>query len=98
MKMQCTWKNIEIEKKPAKKEKAMLEDIITKDNHVGKKWSPRHKIVRETTTVNPVVEVRRSNKVIWPPHMFSPSVNYLLLNDNGEPLCYHETLQMSDST
>ena len=69
----------------------MLEDI-TKDNLVGKSECPRDIIVEETTYVMPIVEVRRSNKVIRPSHIFSPLDSYLLLTDDGKPLCYHEAL------
>ena len=40
----------------------------------------------------PVAEVRRSSKNIRPPHRYSPTLNYLLLTDGGEPECYDEAL------
>ena len=45
-----------------------------------------------------VAEVRRSSKNIRPPHRYSPTLNYLLLTDGGEPECYDETLQDENSS
>ena len=45
----------------------------------------------------PVAEVRRSSRNIRPPHHYSPTLNYLLLTDGGEPKCYHEALQDENS-
>ena len=38
----------------------------------------------------PVAEVRRSSRNIRPPHRYSPTLNYLLLTDGGEPECYDQ--------
>ena len=46
----------------------------------------------------PVAEVRRSSRNIRPPHRYSPSLNYLLLTDGGEPECYDEALQDKNSS
>ena len=43
----------------------------------------------------PVALVRRSSRNIRPPHRYSPTLNYLLLTDDGEPECYDEALQVS---
>ena len=40
----------------------------------------------------PVAEVRRSSRNIRRPHHYSPTLNYLLLTDGGEPKCYDEAL------
>ena len=40
-----------------------------------------------------VAEVRRSSRNIRPPHRYSPTLNYLLLTDDGELECYDEALQ-----
>ena len=45
-----------------------------------------------------VVEVRRSSRNITPLHRYSPTINYLLLTDGGEPECYDETLQDENSS
>ena len=45
-----------------------------------------------------VAEVRRSSKNIRPPHRYSPTLNYLLLTDDGEPECYDEALQDENSS
>ncbi|KAI3764834.1 hypothetical protein L2E82_14851 [Cichorium intybus] len=41
--------------------------------------------------------VRRSTRVRRPPVRYSPSANYLLLTENGEPESYPEALRMKDS-
>ena len=45
-----------------------------------------------------VAEVRRSSKTIKPPQHYSPTLNYLLLTDGGEPECYDEVLQDENSS
>lgn len=85
-----------MKKKPVEKEKAILEGI-TEDDLAGKSGTLGGSIIEETTPVTSIVEVRRSNRVSRPPQRFSPSANYLLLTDEGEPLCYHEALQMDDA-
>jgi len=54
--------------------------------------------VKETTHVTLVVKVRISNKVVGLPPTFSPSVNYILLTDDRELVCYHKALEMDDTT
>ena len=46
----------------------------------------------------PLAEVCRSSKTIRPPQRYSPTLNYLLLTDGGEPECYGETLQDDNSS
>ena len=46
----------------------------------------------------PVAEVRRFSRNIRPPHRYSPTPNYLLLIDRGEPECYDEALQDENSS
>ena len=46
----------------------------------------------------PVVEVQRSSRNIRPPHRYSPTLNYLLLTDGGEPECYDKALQDENSS
>ena len=46
----------------------------------------------------PVAEVRRSSRNIRLPHRYSPTLNYLLLTDGGEPKCYDEALQDENSS
>ncbi|KAI3767934.1 hypothetical protein L2E82_18363 [Cichorium intybus] len=41
--------------------------------------------------------IRRSTRVRRPPVRYSPSANYLLLTENGEPESYPEALRMKDS-
>ena len=45
-----------------------------------------------------VAEVRRSSRNTRPPHRYSPTLNYLLLIDGGEPKCYDEALQDENSS
>ena len=40
----------------------------------------------------PVAEVRRSSRNIRPPQRYSPTLNYLLLTNDGEPESYDEAL------
>ena len=40
----------------------------------------------------PIAEVCRSSRNIRPPHRYSPTLNYLLLTNGGEPECYDEAL------
>jgi hypothetical protein len=47
--------------------------------------------------VTPQVQPRRSSRVIRPPERYSPSVNYILLTENGEPECYSEAMELKDS-
>ena len=47
---------------------------------------------------NPVAEVRRSSRNIRPPYRYSPTLNYLLLTNGGEPECYDEALQDENSS
>jgi len=53
----------------------MLEGI-TKHDLARETGSPRDSTIEETSHATLVVEVRRSNKVIRPPHKLSPSTNY----------------------
>ena len=46
----------------------------------------------------PVAKVRKSSKNIRPPHRYSPTLNYLLLTDGGEPECHDEVLQDENSS
>ena len=45
-----------------------------------------------------VAKVRRSSKNIRPPQRYSPTLNYFLLIDGGEPECYDEVLQDENSS
>ncbi|CAH9052071.1 unnamed protein product, partial [Cuscuta epithymum] len=42
-------------------------------------------------------QVRQSTRIRRPPNRYSPSANYLLLTENGEPESYSEALTMKDS-
>ena len=45
-----------------------------------------------------VAEVWRSSRNIRSPHRYSPTLNYLLLTNDGEPECYDEALQDENSS
>ena len=45
-----------------------------------------------------VAKVRRSSKNIRPPQRYSPTLNYLLLTDGGEPEYYNEALRDENSS
>jgi len=47
--------------------------------------------------VTPQLQPRRSSRLIRPPNRYSPSVNYILLTENGEPQCYFEAMGLKDS-
>ena len=46
----------------------------------------------------PIAEVWRSSGNIRPPHRYSPTLNYLLLTDGGEPECYDKALRDENSS
>ena len=46
----------------------------------------------------PRAEVWRSSRNIRPLHRYSPTLNYLLLTDGGEPECYDEALRDENSS
>lgn len=51
----------------------------------------------EEVPYTPVTELRRSSRIIRKPVRFSPSLNYILLTDRGEPECYEEAMQVDES-
>ena len=51
----------------------------------------------EVEQVTPEQVLRRSTKFIREPDMYSPSLHYLLLTDEGEPESFDEALQVEDS-
>ncbi|XP_059281032.1 14-3-3-like protein GF14 iota [Lycium ferocissimum] len=52
----------------------------------------------ETNQQTPITELRRSSRIRKPIHRYSPSLNYILLTDRGEPECYEEAMQVDEST
>ena len=52
----------------------------------------------EVNQRTPITELRRSSRVRKPVHKFSPSLNYILLTDRGEPECYEEAMEVDAST
>ena len=47
--------------------------------------------------VTPQIQPRRSSRIPKPTQRYSPSVNYILLTENGEPQCYSEAMGLKDS-
>ena len=71
----------------------LIESIVQKRGEEDKK-----NVNSQVDQSTPVAEVRRSSRNIRPPHRYSPTLNYLLLIDGGEPECYDETLQDENSS
>ena len=46
----------------------------------------------------PIEAVRRSSRSIRPPQRYSPSLNYILLTDNGEPESLDEATKTEESS
>ena len=46
----------------------------------------------------PVVEIYISSRIIRPPQLYSPVLNYLLLTDGGKSKCYDEALKDENSS
>ena len=69
------------------------------ENTVQKKGEEEKENVNFQVDQNTLVaEVRRFSRIIRPPQRYSPSLNYLLLTDGGEPKCYDEALQDENSS
>jgi ATP-binding cassette subfamily B (MDR/TAP) protein 1 len=56
---------------------------------------PQDTNIQSTPQADPQTPpLRRSTRVVKPPIRYSPSLNYLLLTDSGEPECFEEALQV----
>ena len=73
-------------------------DELTKSTVQKRGEKDKENVNSQVDQSTPVAEVRRSSKDIRPPHRYSPTLNYLLLTDGGEPECYDETLQDENSS
>ena len=51
----------------------------------------------EVEQVTPEQELRRSSRSIRAPNRYSPSLHYLLLNDEGEPESFDKAPKVEDS-
>ena len=65
----------------------MIESVIQKKGEEDKE-----NVNSQVDQSTPIAEVRRSFKTIGPSQRYSAALNYLLLNDGGEPECYDEAL------
>ena len=72
---------------------ATAEDEISQDESGEAEVSDDSEVVPYTS----VTELRRSSRIIRKPIRFSPSLNYILLTDRGEPECYEEAMQVDES-
>ena len=72
---------------------ATAEEEISQDESGEAEESDDSEVVPYT----PVTELRRSSRIIRKPVRFSPSLNYILLTDRGEPECYEEAMQVDES-
>ena len=73
-------------------------DELTKSTVQKRGEKDKENVNSQVDQSTPVAEVRRSSKNIRSPHRYSPTLNYLLLTDGGEPECYDETLQDENSS
>ena len=73
-------------------------DELTESTVQKKGEEDKENVNLQVDQSTPVAEVRRSSKNIRPPHHYSPTLNYLLLTDGGEPECYDEALQVENSS
>ena len=71
----------------------MIEGIVQKRGEEDKE-----NVNSQVDLSTPVAEVRRSSRNIRPSQRYSPTLNYLLLTDGGEPEFYDETLQDENSS
>lgn len=53
-------------------------------------------VTPEENPHTPIVALRRSTRLRKPVEKWSPSLNYILLTDKGEPECYEEATQSDD--
>ena len=81
-----------------KKSKFVNLDELTEDTIQKMGEEDKENVNSQVDLSTPVAEVRRSSRNIRSPQRYSPTLNYLLLTDGGEPECYDETLQDENSS
>ena len=67
-------------------------DELTKGTVQKRGGEDKENVNSQVDLSTPVAKVRRSSRNIRPPQRYSPTLNYLLLTDGGEPECYDEAL------
>ena len=73
-------------------------DELTESTVQKRDEEDKENINSQVDQSTPVAEVGRSSRNIKPPHHYSPTLNYLMLTDGGEPECYDEALQDENSS
>ena len=69
------------------------------ENTIQKRGEEINKNVNSQIDQNtPIVEVRRYSRITRPPYHYSPTLNYIMLTDGGEPECYDKALQDENSS
>ena len=81
-----------------KKSKFVNLDKLTESTVQKMGEEDKENVNSQVDQTTPVAEVRRSSRNIRPPQRYSPTLNYLLLTDGGEPECYDEALQDENSS
>ena len=81
-----------------KKSKFVNLDELTESTVQKMGEEDKENVISQEEQSTPVAEVRRSSRNIRPPHRYSPTLNYLLLTDGGEPECYDEALRDENSS
>ena len=69
-------------------------DELTEKYYPERDEEDKENINSQVDLNTPVAKVRKSSRNIRPPQRYSPTLNYLLLTDGGEPECYDETCKI----
>ena len=89
---------LDVTKIDQKKSKFVNLDELTESTVQKMGEEDKENVNSQVDQSTPVAEVRRSSRNIRPPHRYSPTLNYFLLTNGGEPECYDETLQDENSS
>ena len=74
-----------------------VESIAPEESRHGTDTETDENMAPDVNPQTPVTELRRSSRISRPVQRFSPSLNYILLTDRGEPECYEEATQVDES-
>ena len=77
-----------------------MNDLQVNVNEVQETTLPedQENVALEVNQSTPMTELRRSSRTISSSQRYSPSFNYILLIDKGEPQSYEEVVQVDEST
>ena len=68
-------------------------------NTIQKRGEEINKNINSQVDQNtPIVEVHRYSRITRPPQHYSPTLNYIMLTDGGEPESYDKSLQDENSS